>query len=121
MPSANPNPANNKPRADAHDFPLRCGKSILDAINDAARFEGLDRSAWADKTILAALAGGLPTTMPTKLIINAMQRDGRCLLRLDKKTVKKLFKTADQLGLPASLVVQIIFIGALQQADAVAA
>lgn len=120
MPSKNPNPANNKPRSDVHDFPMRCGRDLLDAINTAAEAEGLDRSAFADKLITAALKRGLPGALPTKLVVDAMRRDGRCLLRLDKKTVAKLFKTSEQLGLPASLVVQIIFIGALDTARAAA-
>jgi hypothetical protein len=120
MPSKNPNPANNKPRDDVHDFPMRCGTDLLDAVNAAAEAEGLDRSAYADKLINESLRRGLPDTMSTKLVVDAMRRDGRCLLRLGKKTVKKLFKTSEQLGLPASLIVQIIFIGALDTARAAA-
>ena len=100
---------------------MRIGAELLARVTAEAARRDLDRSAFADVVIEAALRDGLPTTVDTKLMVDALRRDDRCLLRLDSGTATKLHETAAKLGIPAATLVTFIFIGAVPADEELAA
>jgi hypothetical protein len=94
---------------------MRIGQVVLDHATQTARECDLDRSRWAEKAISSALQYGLPASISTQYVIDAMRRDGRCLIRINKKLKARLAKTAEQIGLPAATVALIAMIGELQR------
>ena len=118
MNSRNPNPRNNKKRESAYSFPMRCGKDVIAALDVLATEKGIDRSALAESLITRALdRGSLPPQTPTELLLRAMRRDSRALLRLEEETVDRLYELSDDYGVPTAAIVQVILINAIHRAE----
>lgn len=108
-------PDQNKPRKDKPgDFPMRLGQTLLDKVTAAAHALDQDRSAFAEAAIRDAIHHGLPASISTQHVLDALRRDGRCMLRLSAEAKKRLMRAADQLGLPAATVATLALIGAVQ-------
>lgn len=105
-----------------HHFPMRIGEVLLNKITRMAAAEGMSRSAYANKIISEALrqqlVEGSPymcgctlsKLLPTLCIADALRREARCTLLLEPLVYKKLEAAGVRVQLPASTLVQLIFI-----------
>lgn len=105
----------NGNKRETRDMWLRIGGALLDKMTAASVANNRDRSAWAEGVLTAAVRKGLPKQLNTKLMISALQRDARVLLRVRANLVDKITARATKLGLTLTDFVIFTMIGELER------
>jgi hypothetical protein len=101
-------------RRDTRDIWIRIGAGLLDQMTRASLASNRDRSAWAERVLANAVDKGLPQQLDAKLLIAALQRDQRALLRVDTNIANRVIDRAFELGLTLTDFVLISMIGAVR-------
>ena len=105
-------------KRETRDVWLRLGAALLDRMTTAATKVNRDRSAWAEGVLADAVKAGLPRQLDTELLIDALQRDQRALLRVEVGLADQVTDRAADLGLTLTDFVLFAMIGELAEVRA---